>query len=304
MLTKVILIRPQGTPLSSGGISHSDNSHCRVELALGEARDVSEKSNYQQSLSEGFITDTQKDFNIKNDENSQNCSPTPSVDEYLADPGDIDQMYSVNPDEEQSTVVVESSVNFLTDSKEIILKFDRKDSPSDKAEEPLPLSEESSMVHQERPASRKASIEGEKDGVEWTSQEHTNLESNSAVDVFDKQYCHDSHPQVNISSRCLYVYSIDVGWSLLIIYRYDRCKLDVFLSFIIDLQNFKLQCAGDDQRHHNDCTLQLMPDPLQNVEECGNCNEMQSTSQVNAENIPQDGSEVSKPVILGFIAVL
>lgn len=39
-----------------------------------------------------------------------------------------------------------------------------------------------------------------------------------------------------------------------------------------------------------------MPDPLQDDKECENNNEMVSTSQVNAENIPQDGSEVIKLV--------
>lgn len=58
-------------------------------------------------------------------------------------------------------------------------------------------------------------------------------------------------------------------------------------------------CKGEnpqDQTHHSDCTPQLMPDPLQDDKECENNNEMVSTSQVNAENIPQDGSEVIKLV--------
>jgi hypothetical protein len=35
-----------------------------------------------------------------------------------------------------------------------------------------------------------------------------------------------------------------------------------------------------------------MPDPIQGIKEFENSNEMVSTSQVNSENIPQDGSEV------------
>lgn len=35
-----------------------------------------------------------------------------------------------------------------------------------------------------------------------------------------------------------------------------------------------------------------MPDPIQDIKEFENCNETVSTSQVNSENIPQDGSEV------------
>jgi hypothetical protein len=47
-----------------------------------------------------------------------------------------------------------------------------------------------------------------------------------------------------------------------------------------------LQCAGNDQQHP-----QLMPDQL-----------MVSTSQVNSENIPQDGSEVITFFSFRFIA--
>jgi hypothetical protein len=71
---------------------------------------------------------------------------------------------------------------------------------------------------------------------------------------------------------------------------------------LIDLQNFKLQCAGNNQQHHSDCTPQLMPDPIQGIKEFENSNEMVSTSQVNSENIPQDGSEVITFFSFRFIA--
>nr|XP_027189568.1 protein tesmin/TSO1-like CXC 2 isoform X2 [Cicer arietinum] len=236
------LERPQGTHLSDGGISQSDIGG----NSIVEARGRLEKLKTQQPLLEGFITDTPKDFDINIDANTQSCSPPPSVDKYLADPED-DQMYSVNPEMEQSTdAAVESS---LTESKKVILKFDKEHGPSNRAEELLPLSEESNMVHQERAAyvEEPANVEGERNGAEWISQEHTVLDSSSGADVFDQHHYHDSHPQ----------------------------------------------CAGNDQRHHSDCTPQLMPDHNQVVKEFENCNEMVSTSQVNSENIPQDGSEAS-----------
>lgn len=234
--------RLEGTHLSDTETSQSnvgDNS-------LGEARSDLKKLNSQQPLPEVFITVAQKDFDLKNDANTQSCSPPASVDEYLADPVD-DQMYPVNPEMEQSTDAVGSSS--LTESEKVILKFDRSDGPSNIAEELLPLLEESNMVHQERTTyvENPATIEGEKNGAELVSQEHINLGSSSGADVFDKQYCHDSLPQ----------------------------------------------CAGNDQQHQSDCAPQLMPDPIQAVKEFENCSEMVSSSQVNSENIPQDGSEAS-----------
>ncbi|CAJ2674979.1 unnamed protein product [Trifolium pratense] len=238
---KQYLERPQGSNLSSGEISQSDIG----DNSLGEARGDLKKLTSQQSLPEGFITDAQKEFGVKNDANNESCSPPQSVEEYLADPGE-DQLFPVNPETEQSTDAVGSS---LTETERVILKFDRSDGPSNRAEELLPLLEESNMVHQERQAyvENNSIVEGEKNGAELVSQEHVNLGSSSGADAFDKQYCNDSLPQ----------------------------------------------CVGNDQRHQSDCKPQLMPDPIQDVKEFENSNEMVSTSQVNSENIPQDGSEAS-----------
>ncbi|MCI30770.1 cysteine-rich polycomb-like protein, partial [Trifolium medium] len=89
----------------------------------------------------------------------------------------------------------------LTESERVILKFDRSDGPSNRAEELLPLLEESNMVHQERLAyvENNSIVEGEKKGAELVSQEHVNLGSSSGADAFDKQYCHDSLPQEMIN---------------------------------------------------------------------------------------------------------
>lgn len=184
MLTKFLCIRPEGNHLSDGEISQIDIG----DSCLGEAHGDLKKLNPQQPLSEGFTIDTQ------NDVKAQSCSPPPSVDKYLADPGD-DQMYTVNLEMEQSTDTVGSS---LTESEKVILEFDRSDGPANKAEELLPLLEESNMVHQERPACSEnlAIMEGEKDGAELVSEKHTNLDSSSGVDIFDKQHSHESLPQV------------------------------------------------------------------------------------------------------------
>ncbi|GAU15107.1 hypothetical protein TSUD_08450, partial [Trifolium subterraneum] len=235
------LERPQGSNLSSGKISQSDIG----DNNLGEAHRDLKKLTSQQSFSEGFITDAQKEFGVKNDANNQSCSPPQSVEEYLADPGE-DQLFPINPETEQCTDAGGSS---LTESERAILKFDRSDGPSNRAEELLPLLEESNRVHPERLAyvENPSMVKGEKNGAELVSQEHINLESSAGADASDKKYCHDSLPQ----------------------------------------------CAGNDRRHHSDCTPQLMPDPIQDVKEFENSNEMVSTSQVNSENIPQDGSEAS-----------
>ena len=112
-----------------------------------------------------FITVDEKDFDLKNDANTQRCSPPTSVDEYLAKPVD-DQMYLVNQEMEQSTDAVGPS---LTESENVILKFDRNNGASNIEEELLPLLEESNMFHQERPAcvENPTTIEGGKIVFNW-----------------------------------------------------------------------------------------------------------------------------------------
>jgi hypothetical protein len=192
--------------LSSGEISQTDIG----ENSLGEARGDLKKLTSQQSLPEGFITDAQQEFGIKNDANNQSCSPPQSVEEYLADPGD-DQLFPVNPETEQSTDAVGSS---LTESERVILKFDGSNGPSNRAEELLPLLEESNMVHPERLANveNPSIVEGEKNGAELVPQEHINVGSGSGANAFDKQYCHDSLPQVTkFLLSILYICNVDVG---------------------------------------------------------------------------------------------
>lgn len=172
------LERPQGTHLSSVEMSQSYNGGNSLRVAPGD----SNESNSQLPLPERFATDTQQDIGLRNDTNTQSCSFPTSVDEYLADPGDTDEMYSVNPDVEQSTYAVESEPSNLTRTKKVILKCNGNDDPGDKAEEPSPLSEESNEIHQERPVEN-PETEGDKRVVERVSQEHTKLESNLAADV-------------------------------------------------------------------------------------------------------------------------
>ncbi|XP_027333149.1 protein tesmin/TSO1-like CXC 2 [Abrus precatorius] len=186
--------RSQSTQLLTGETSQSENGG----TSLGEAPGDSSKPDSQQPRPERFITDTREVFDSRNGANTQNCSPPSSVDEYLADPRDVDRMYLANQDVEHSTDAAEaSSLSDLTQSKKSTLKFDRKDCPGDKAEDILPLSEESEKGHQEKPAygEEPGKIAGEKNDVEWASQEHRELESNSASGVFEKQSCHDSLPQ-------------------------------------------------------------------------------------------------------------
>ncbi|RDY11284.1 CRC domain-containing protein TSO1, partial [Mucuna pruriens] len=189
-----LIERPQDTQSLGGEISQSENGG----NSLGEAPGDSRKSNSEQSLPERFITVTQKAFDSKNDANTQNSSSPQSIDEYLADPGDIDQIYLADQDVEQSTDAAETSLSDPTKSKKNILKFDSTDGPGDKAEESLPLSEDSNKVHQEKPAygEEPEKMEGEKNDVELVSQEPTKLESNLAADVFEKQYSRDPLPQL------------------------------------------------------------------------------------------------------------
>ncbi|KAK7384740.1 hypothetical protein VNO78_30441 [Psophocarpus tetragonolobus] len=158
--------------------------------SLGEDPENSRKSNSQQSLPERFITDTQKVFDSENDANAEHYSPTSSVDDFLADPGNIDQMYLAEKDMEQCTDAAEISPSDPTQSKKNISKFDRTDGPGDKAED-------SNKVHQEKAVygeEPEKVDEGKKD-VEWASQEPSKLESILAAHASKKQYSHDPLPQ-------------------------------------------------------------------------------------------------------------
>lgn len=106
------------------------------------------KSNFHQPLLETFIIDTQNVFDAKIDANTQHYGENLSSYKYLADPGDIDQMYFADEDvEQQSTVAAETSLSYPTQSN--ILNIGTKDGLGDK--ESLPLSEDSSKVHQQIP---------------------------------------------------------------------------------------------------------------------------------------------------------
>ena len=145
-----------------------------------------------------FIADNQNDFDIKNDENTQNCSSSLCVDEFLADPVDTDSMYSVSPGVKQSNDAVESSISDLTHSKETISKFDHKNG--------LIETEESKEFQQENPIcdDEPGNIEGEKNNIEWPSTEFTNIESNLSTQLVQKQHCDELSAQVTIEfSFCI-----------------------------------------------------------------------------------------------------
>ncbi|KOM25763.1 hypothetical protein LR48_Vigan187s000300 [Vigna angularis] len=114
----------------------------------GEAPGYYWKSNFHQPLLETFIIDTRKVFDANIDANTQHYEDNLSMYKYLADPGDIDQMYFADEDvEQQSTVAAEISRSYPTQSN--ILNTGMKDGLGDK--ESLPLSEDSSKVHQQIP---------------------------------------------------------------------------------------------------------------------------------------------------------
>ncbi|ESW33219.1 hypothetical protein PHAVU_001G052500 [Phaseolus vulgaris] len=140
--------RSQGNESVSEVRSQSENGG----NILGEAFGYYLKSDSHQPLPERFITDTQKVFDPKNDANMQHYGGHFSIYKYLADPGDIDQMYSADQDvEQQSTDAAETSLSYPTQSN--ILNIGRKEGLGDKAEESLPLSEDSNKVHQQMPVS-------------------------------------------------------------------------------------------------------------------------------------------------------
>ncbi|KAI9106747.1 hypothetical protein K1719_022275 [Acacia pycnantha] len=177
------LERPQCSQLANVEISRSANE----VKSLADNPIDSDKS---ASLSPRFIAHS------KSYSNTQHCSSLPcieSVDEYLADPSDIDQTsseHSVNPDVKQYNESAGSSLNDLTHAKIAISKVDNKNGPDDKRNEPLLLLEESEASYQEKP--RLVDEAGEK-AVDLPSEECAKLESLLSADhVFEKERSDDS----------------------------------------------------------------------------------------------------------------
>ncbi|XP_028779281.1 CRC domain-containing protein TSO1 [Neltuma alba] len=186
--SKFLEERPQCSQSAAVEISQSVNGG----KSLADNPVDSDKSTF---LSLGFITDSKRNYS-----NTQHCGSSlcvESVDEYLADPSDIDHTpsgHSVNPDVKQSNENVGSSLNDLTHSKKAQSKVDDKNGPGDQMNEPLILLEESEASYQEKPGlvDEARKVEGEK-AVEWPSQECAKLESILSSDhVFEKQRSDDS----------------------------------------------------------------------------------------------------------------
>ncbi|MED6217900.1 hypothetical protein PIB30_021855 [Stylosanthes scabra] len=126
-----LLERPSRAQSSGRVKSQSDNRGKTIE-APGD----SANSTVDLPPAGEFIAESVKDFDVRNNATSQHLSPPPSVDKYLVDPADIDQMYSVNPDEKQPKDT-ESSLSNLAQSKKSISEVDRKDDLHDNADKPL-----------------------------------------------------------------------------------------------------------------------------------------------------------------------
>lgn len=192
----LIFIRSQYPQLSSAEATQNDNRDKKSTDGLVYSEESSS------ILQRGLITDSKNDFDAKDSLQSEPHSSSGCIDEYLADPGEVDCLnstYSVSPCLKQINDTSKPS----NDLKETILTCDNKSGlradASTVVEEHLGLLEEAKKDIQGKPTSdAKPNIvdEEENDG---TSSECANIKSSLHVDhAIDKQDC--QHSQVKVKA--------------------------------------------------------------------------------------------------------
>ncbi|KAK4277150.1 hypothetical protein QN277_015192 [Acacia crassicarpa] len=281
------LERPQCSQLANLEISRSANE----VKSLADNPVDSDKST---SLSAGFITHS------KSYSTTQHCSSSPcveSVDEYLADPSDIDHTsseHSVNPDVKQYNENAGSSVNDLTHAKKAISKVDNKNGPDDKRNEPLLLLEESEASNLEKP---RLVDEAEERAVDLPSEECAKLESLLSADhVFEKGCSDDSVVQDhrNCISQSMLEPLLDV----------KECEDDgeMGTTSCISVQNMSQDITKASQKHRG-----LRRRCLQFEEavssKFGNLNSFPLQTHVPEDLIPSANSSESKDLEASHVAL-
>lgn len=194
----VIFVRSQYQQLSSAEASQNDNRNKKTtdcQYDYGKSSDIVQR---------GLITDTKKDFDSKNSLQTEPCNSSGCVDEYLADPGEVDCLNSANSDTSSLEGTNNASKSLFSDSNEskvTALKFDDKSGPSTDAvtvvEAHLDLSEKTKRDIQGKPKSDTELINVEEEQKENASNEHPDNKSCLHVShAFEEHDCQKSHEEV------------------------------------------------------------------------------------------------------------
>ncbi|XP_048332593.2 CRC domain-containing protein TSO1 [Ziziphus jujuba] len=186
------LKRSQYPQLSSAEATQNDNRDKKSTDGLVYSEESSS------ILQRGLITDSKKDFDAKDSLQSEPHSSSGCIDEYLADPGEVDCLnstYSVSPCLKQ----IDDTSKPSNDLKETILTCDNKSGlradASTVVEEHLGLLEEAKKDIQGKPTSDARPNIVDEEENDGTSSECANIKSSLHVDhAIDKQDC--QHSQV------------------------------------------------------------------------------------------------------------
>ncbi|KAJ7958753.1 Protein tesmin/TSO1-like [Quillaja saponaria] len=118
---------------------------------VGKRYDHHDSKKSSSLLPNELVNDAQKDCDFKNYANTQSCSSSVCVDEYLADHVKVDcdnPVHSFEPEVKQSDEVPKSSVGGLNNLRESILTFEDKNVGGENVRMPVVSSEQ--MLQEER----------------------------------------------------------------------------------------------------------------------------------------------------------
>lgn len=201
-------IRPQDL------LSSKEEISCNDDKEKKSADDPGESKKSVTHLSRVFITDAHKDAEIKKYAQAQPCSSSGCVDEYFADPVELDTVHSAdsaNASLNQSSILPESSATGLPASKNTI-KFDDKNDMGKDAETevkaPLILSKQAQEDLHGKPAFDMKSLntEEQQKGGRWPTDVWPTIESDFSVDhAFQRQQYEDASSQVT-QNFAFYIY--------------------------------------------------------------------------------------------------
>lgn len=194
----VIFIRSQYPQLPSAEALQNDNKDKKSSDGLI----YSEES--ISILQRGLITDSKKDFEAKESLQSEPHSSSGCVDEYLADPGEVDCLNSacsVSLSLKQINDTSKPLISGSNDLKVTTLTFDNKSGlrtdASTVVEAHLDLLEEAKKDIQGKPTSDAKPIIVDDLQNDGTSSECSNIKSNLHVGhAIDKQDCQHSQAEV------------------------------------------------------------------------------------------------------------
>lgn len=198
LITWQLVIRSQYPQLSSAEASQNDNID---KKSTDSPVDYGKSINI---LQRGLITDTKEDCDAKNSLQSEPCSSSGCIEEYLADFKDVDCLNTAYSDTTSLKGTDNASKSLFSGSKEskvAALRFDDKSGLCTDAatvvEAHLDLLEKTKKDIQGKPKSDAEPINVEEEQKDGAPNKCLNIESGLLVShAFEENDCQNSHSEV------------------------------------------------------------------------------------------------------------